>query len=179
MHLFFIELAIGVGNYIDFQLFIFLAKLKVIYELNYFRMFFPWFIAKKFIFSKKDSRFINFISAISVVGIALGVATLVIALSVLNGFEQTITNKIVDFDSHIKITSYRNILPDHSKIIPELEEYLKDFSPDIIPFASKLVIVSSKKRKEGLNLIGIEAGGETPGLIRNITKGRFILLGWR
>ncbi len=139
-------------------------------------MFFPWFIAKKFIFSKKDSRFINFISAISVVGIALGVATLVIALSVLNGFEQTITNKIVDFDSHIKITSYRSILPDHSKILPQLEEDLKDFSPNIIPFASKLVIVSSKKRKEGLNLIGIETGSETPGLIRNITKGEFLLL---
>ena len=138
-------------------------------------MFFPWFIAKKFIFSKKDSRFINFISSISVVGIALGVATLVIALSVLNGFEQTITNKIVDFDSHIKITSYRSILPDHSKILPQLEKDLKDFSPSIIPFASKLVIVSSKKRKEGLNLIGMETGGETPGLIRNITKGEFLL----
>ncbi|MEE9450279.1 MAG: ABC transporter permease [Ignavibacteriaceae bacterium] len=139
-------------------------------------MFFPWFIAKKFIFSKKDSRFINFISLISVVGIALGVATLVIALSVLNGFEQTITNKIVDFDSHIKITSYRSILPDHSKILPQLKEDLKDFSPSIIPFASKLVIVSSKKRNEGLNLIGIETGSETPGLIRNITKGEFLLL---
>jgi len=138
-------------------------------------MFFPWFIAKKFIFSKKDSRFINFISAISVVGIALGVATLVIALSVLNGFEQTITNKIVDFDSHIKITSYRTILPDHSNILPQLEEDLKVFSPTIIPFASKLVIVSSKKRKEGLNLIGMETGEETPGLIRNITKGEFLL----
>ncbi len=95
-------------------------------------MFFPWFIAKKFIFSKKDSRFINFISSISVVGIALGVATLVIALSVLNGFEQTITNKIVDFDSHIKITSYRSILPDHYKILPQLEDDLKIFSPNII-----------------------------------------------
>jgi lipoprotein-releasing system permease protein len=138
-------------------------------------MFFPWFIAKKFIFSKKDSRFINFISSISVVGIALGVATLVIALSVLNGFEQTITNKIVDFDSHIKITSYRSILPDHSKILPQLEKDLKDFSPVIIPFASKLVIVSSKKRKEGLNLIGIETGEETPGFIRNIKRGEFLL----
>ncbi len=147
----------------------------MIYELNDFRMFFPWFIAKKFIFSKKDSRFINFISAISVVGIALGVATLVIALSVLNGFEQTITNKIVDFDSHIKITSYSSILPDHSKVLPQLQEDLKDFSPSIIPFASKLVIVSSKKRKEGLNLIGIETDGETPGLIRNITRGEFLL----
>ncbi len=119
-------------------------------------MFFPWFIAKKFIFSKKDSRFINFISIISVVGIALGVATLIIALSVLSGFEQTITNKIVDFDSHIKINSYSNVLPPQSEVLPALEQELKDFSPSIIPFASKLVIISSKKRKEGLNLIGID-----------------------
>jgi len=53
----------------------------------------PWFISKKYIFSKKDSRFINFISVIAITGISLGVATLIIALSVLNGFEKTLTDK--------------------------------------------------------------------------------------
>ncbi len=66
-----------------------------------------WYIAKNFITSRKDSRFISLISTISIIGIALGVATLIIAISVLKGFEQTITNKVIDFDSHIKITSYR------------------------------------------------------------------------
>ena len=134
-----------------------------------------WYIAKNFILSRKDSRFISLISTISIVGIALGVATLIIAISVLKGFEQTITNKVIDFDSHIKITSYRTILPDYNKSLPWLESQLADFNPDITPFASKLVIVSHKKKKEGLNLIGIEPNDEKPFLVRNIVEGEYKL----
>ena len=121
-----------------------------------------WYIAKNFILSRKDSRFISLISTISIIGIALGVATLIIAVSVLKGFEQTITNKVIDFDSHIKITSYRTILPDYHKTLPWLESQLAHYNPDITPFAAKLVIVSYKKKKEGINLIGIGPNKEKP-----------------
>jgi len=138
-------------------------------------MILPWFIAKKYVFSKKDSKFINFISVISIVGISLGVATLIIALSVLNGFEKTLTDKVVNFDSHIKITSFRNILPDYKTILPQLEIYLKDFEPTIVPFASKLAIVSKRRIKEGLNLIGMSKDSPKPEFIRDIVKGEFVL----
>jgi lipoprotein-releasing system permease protein len=138
-------------------------------------MHLPWFISKKYIFSKKDSRFINFISLISITGISLGVATLIIALSVLNGFEKTLTNKIIDFDSHIKITSFRSILPDYKSTLPLLENYLADFNPTITPLASKLAIISSKKSKEGINLIGIKSDSPKPGFIKDIVKGNFDL----
>ena len=107
-------------------------------------MHYSWLIAKNFILSRKDSRFISLISLISIIGIALGVATLIIAISILKGFEQTITNKIVDFDSHIKITSYRSTLPDYHKTLPFLQNELNQFKPIITPIASKLVIVSYK-----------------------------------
>jgi lipoprotein-releasing system permease protein len=138
-------------------------------------MYFPWFIAKKFILSRKDSRFVNLITGISIFGIALGVATLVIAVSVLRGFEKTITDKIVDFDSHIKITSFRTTLPDYQKVLPILETELEGYSPKITPFASKLVIVSSKKTKEGINLIGIADREQQPSFIKNIVEGKFNL----
>jgi lipoprotein-releasing system permease protein len=134
-----------------------------------------WYIAKNFILSRKDSRFISLISTISIIGIALGVATLIIAISVLKGFEQTITNKIIDFDSHIKITSYRTTLPDYNQSLPWLESQLKSFNPSITPFASKLVIVSNKKKKDGVNLIGIEPKDEMPFLVKNIVDGDFKL----
>jgi lipoprotein-releasing system permease protein len=134
-----------------------------------------WYIAKNFIKSRKDSRFISLISTISIVGIALGVATLIIAISVLKGFEQTITNKIIDFDSHIKITSYRPTLPDYKQSLPWLETQLTAFNPDITPFASKLVIVSYKKKKDGINLIGIEPKNEKPFLVKNIIEGEYRL----
>jgi lipoprotein-releasing system permease protein len=134
-----------------------------------------WYIAKNFILSRKDSRFISLISTISIVGIALGVATLIIAISVLKGFEQTITNKVIDFDSHIKITSYRTVLPDYHKTLPWLETQLENYKPDITPFASKLVIVSYKKKKDGLNLIGIEQRDKKPFLVKNIVAGEYKL----
>jgi len=134
-----------------------------------------WYIAKNFILSKKDSRFVSLISTISIIGIALGVATLIIAISVLKGFEQSITNKIIDFDSHIKITSYRSTLPDYHKSLPWLESRLESFNPDITPFASKLVIISHKKKKDGINLIGIEPKNEKPFLVKNIVEGEYQL----
>jgi lipoprotein-releasing system permease protein len=138
-------------------------------------MLISWFIAKRFILSRKDSRFINLISAISIIGIALGVATLIIAISVLKGFKQTITNKIVEFDSHIKITSYRPVLPDYHKTLPVIENELKSYKPIVTPFASKLVIVSNKKKKEGISLIGIDPNGMKPIIIKNIIEGDYNL----
>ncbi|MEJ2105408.1 MAG: ABC transporter permease [Ignavibacteriaceae bacterium] len=138
-------------------------------------MYFSWFIAKNFIVSRKDSRFISLISVISILGIALGVATLIIAISILKGFEQTITNKIVDFDSHIKITSYHNILPDYHKTLPFLENHLKEYNAVITPFAAKIVIVSYKKKKEGISLIGIDSKSEKPSLVKNIVAGEYNL----
>jgi len=137
-------------------------------------MIFSLFISKKFTFSKKDSKFISFISTISVAGIALGVATLVIALSILNGFEKTITKKIVDFDSHIKIMSYRSTLPEYHFITGKIKEWTDNDLKEISPYASKLAIVSSKKIKEGVNIKGIlpEYGSA---ITKNITGGEFLL----
>lgn len=138
-------------------------------------MHFSWLIAKNFILSRRDSRFISLISFISIFGIALGVATLIIAISILKGFEQTITNKIIDFDSHIKITSYRSTLPDYHKTLPELDNILSQFNPTVTPFASKLVIVSYKKKKEGISLIGVDPENNKSFLLKNLVEGKFIL----
>ena len=138
-------------------------------------MRFSWLIAKNFILSRKDSRFISLISFIAITGIALGVATLIIAISILKGFEQTITNKIVGFDSHIRITSYQSTLPDYHHTLPLLQKVLEPFKPTITPFAAKLVLVSYKKKKEGVSLIGIDSTNRKPFFVKNLVDGKFIL----
>jgi lipoprotein-releasing system permease protein len=135
----------------------------------------PFYISKRYTLSKKDSRFITFVSFISIIGIALGVATLIIALSILNGFEETLTKKIIDFDAHIKITSYKNTLPDYHRILPVLKEKLFPYAIDINPYASSLAIIGSKKIKEGVSIKGINLSDNWPGLERNITEGNFVL----
>ena len=136
---------------------------------------FPFFISKKYIFSKRDSRFINLISTISITGISLGVATLIIALSILNGFEETITNKIIDFDSHIKIASYKNTLPDYHRTQPLIKSKLGDYTIYVNPYASNLGIIGTKKIKEGVSIKGINPSDNWSGIKESIVEGKFEL----
>ena len=67
-----------------------------------------YFIAKRYLFSKKESRFVSFITYISVAGIALGVAVLIITVSILSGFETEIRDKVAGLVSHIQISSFKS-----------------------------------------------------------------------
>lgn len=137
-------------------------------------MNFPFYISKKYTLSNRDSRFINFISVITIIGITLGVATLIIAFSIIRGFENTLTTKIIDFDSHIQINSYRTVLPDYHQVMPLLKEELKYSVKSINPFVSKLAIISKGKRKEGVNIKGIRTEDQWSGIKNNIIKGHLI-----
>ncbi len=138
-------------------------------------MSFPFYISSKYTFSKKDSRFITFISSISIAGIALGVATLIIALSILDGFQKTITNKIIDFDSHIQISSYTNTLPDYRSELPVLKEKLYPYAIEINPFVSNLAIISSSIIKDGVSIKGIRPEDDWKGVKEDIVAGKFSL----
>ena len=65
----------------------------------------PFYIAKRYLVSKKKQNIINIISAISVVGIIVGTMALVIVLSVFNGFSGLITRFFSNFDPDLKITA--------------------------------------------------------------------------
>ena len=134
-----------------------------------------FFISKKYTFSKKHSRFINLISTISIIGISLGVATLIIALSILNGFEETITQKIVDFDSHIKITSYKNILPDYKDNRQLINNKLGKYASFVNPYASYIAIIGTKEIKEGVSVKGINPDDNWDGIRKSIVEGNFDL----
>ena len=60
-------------------------------------------IALRYLFAKKSTNAINIISGISVLGLALGAAALVLVLSVFNGFEKLITGMMSNFNPDVKI----------------------------------------------------------------------------
>ena len=66
-------------------------------------MNFPFFIARRYVFSKKLTNAINVISAISVVGVAVGTMALVIVLSVFNGFHDLVASFFTNFDPQIEL----------------------------------------------------------------------------
>jgi len=67
-------------------------------------MFFPFYIAKRYLLSKKSHNIINIISGISVVGVMVGTMALIVVLSVFNGFEDLVKSLYSTFDADFKIT---------------------------------------------------------------------------
>ena len=65
----------------------------------------PFFIAKRYFSTKKSSNFVHIISWVSLLGVTIGTAALILVLSVFNGFEDLILSMYNSFDPHLKITS--------------------------------------------------------------------------
>ena len=66
-------------------------------------MTFPFYIAKRYLFSKKSTHAINIISGISAVGVAVATMALVVTLSVFNGFSDLVATFFTSFDPQLKI----------------------------------------------------------------------------
>ena len=70
-------------------------------------MNFPFFIARRYLFSKKSTNAINIISGISMVGVAVATMALVIVLSVFNGFHDLVASFLTNFDPQIEVVPTR------------------------------------------------------------------------
>lgn len=73
-------------------------------------------MALRYFRARSKNRFISFISLISVVGIAIAVAVLIVVLSVMNGFEYEVREKILNVVSHAAITGWNGRLEDHAMV---------------------------------------------------------------
>jgi len=67
------------------------------------RVNFPFFIARRYLFSKKSTHAINVISGISVIGVAVATMALVVTLSVFNGFHDLVATFFTSFDPQLKV----------------------------------------------------------------------------
>lgn len=61
------------------------------------------YLATRYLFGKHRIPFIAFIARTTIIGMALGVTTLILALAIMRGFESVVTSKIIGFDTHIRI----------------------------------------------------------------------------
>jgi lipoprotein-releasing system permease protein len=73
-------------------------------------MRYEYFIGLRYTRAKRRNHFISFISLISMAGIALGVAALIVVLSVMNGFQRELRARILGVASHVQITGPDNVL---------------------------------------------------------------------
>ena len=69
-------------------------------------------VGLRYLRAKQKNSFVSFISLVSIIGIALGVAALITVLSVMNGFQKEIRNKMIGVTAHMQITSASNSISD-------------------------------------------------------------------
>ena len=106
-------------------------------------------ITFRFLKARKKDGFLNIISIFSFIGISLGVAVLIIVMSVMNGFRTELINKIVGFNSHATIKPYDKPLD-----YKNLNSTLTSISKDLILSNSSEAIVIREQNSKGVLLRG-------------------------
>ncbi len=130
-------------------------------------------IARRYLRSGRTSGFISFITAIAILGILLGTATLIITLSVLGGFEREITDKVIGFTTHIQVQGF------HNQILRNYESHiqtLRDSIPlvrAIAPFAAREALIRSPEGVDGILLKGVDPRDDITTARRFIVEGRY------
>ena len=110
-------------------------------------------ITLRFLKARKKDGFLNVISIFSFIGISLGVAVLIIVMSVMNGFRTELINKIVGFNSHITVKSYDNNGIQRDKLE---NNNLKLISKNLIFSNSGEAIILKNKTSKGIVLRGYQ-----------------------
>ena len=121
-------------------------------------MSFEFFVARRYLFSKQKQAFIYVISLMSVLGVALGVAALVVVLGVYNGLTTDMREKILGANAHGVVLSS---LPDGFSLDPEVMDRILD-TPGVrgaTPFIYSEVMLSAGTGVKGLILRGIDPIG--------------------
>ena len=106
-------------------------------------------VTLRFLKARKKDGFLNVISIFSFIGIALGVAVLIIVMSVMNGFRSELINKIVGFNAHITVDPYE------SKIeVDQIDNNLQSISKNLILSNSGEAIIVKSNTSKGILLRG-------------------------
>lgn len=113
-------------------------------------------IATRYLQSKHNDGFVSFVTAIGILGVALGTATLIIALSVLGGFEREITDKVVGFTSHVQVQGFQNApLRGYEHNTNVIEDSIP-LVRSVAPFVAREALIRSKEGVDGILLKGLD-----------------------
>ena len=105
-------------------------------------------IAFRYLKTRKKDGFLNVISIFSFIGISLGVAVLIIVMSVMNGFRTELVNKILGFNSHIIVQSHHTIIDESQR------NKLSEISKNYFLSSSGEVVLINKNFTKGLAVRG-------------------------
>lgn len=117
------------------------------------------FISLRYLFSKKSEKFISFVSTISIVGITLGVATLIIVINVMIGFEDNLKNKIMGVNAHIIVNRIDRAPIENWRAVEDSLGKI-DGVVAVSPFLINQVLISRESSVSGAVIRGVESSKE-------------------
>tara|TARA_B100000749_G_scaffold273638_1_gene256870 strand:- start:759 stop:1955 length:1197 start_codon:yes stop_codon:yes gene_type:complete len=120
---------------------------------------FPFYLSIRYLRSTQKGSFTRIAGILSVAGLAVGISALLITLFILNGFERVISEKIADFDGHIRVRHYlNNFIPSE---IEGMNQIISAYDGKVVQskFIQGTALLRKGKSAEGVIVEGIEASG--------------------
>lgn len=112
------------------------------------------FIGLRYTRAKRRNGFISFISLVSIIGIILGVMALIIVLSVMNGFEKEVRERILNMISHINVSGFDGKLADWPAVVDQVKKH-----PEVVgtaPYIRAEGMLIHKSQVHGAMFRGVE-----------------------
>ncbi|MEO6185889.1 MAG: lipoprotein-releasing ABC transporter permease subunit [Steroidobacteraceae bacterium] len=133
---------------------------------------YEWLIGKRYLRSGQRRGFLSFISTISMVGLMLGVAVLVVVMSVMNGFEQELRARILNVTAHATLMGLKDTLPDWREVRERAAKL--DGVEAAVPYIEKRAMLAAGERLAGVNLRGVDPALESgsTGLATSMLDGK-------
>ncbi len=133
------------------------------------------FIAFRYITSQHNRGFVSFITIIAIIGVTLGVASLIITLSILDGFERTIKDNVVSFTSHMQLFAFQNqMLADPDEIMHKVMAHFPEIL-QIAPYLQREGMVRSEANIEGVLIKGVDPSNDISAARTRLIEGRYDL----
>jgi lipoprotein-releasing system permease protein len=117
-------------------------------------MSYEFFIAKRYLKSKRKTKFVSVITLISIGGVLIGVTALDFILSMMNGFEKEVRSRIIGTTAHVSVFStYEEGIDDYQELIPRIKE--ANHVEDVAPYIYYKAAIASKTGSDGIVVRGI------------------------
>ncbi len=118
---------------------------------------FETMVAARYLRAKRKEGFISVITSFAFIGIALGVATLIIVTSVMNGFKAELLNRILGINGHVSIVAIRNTpFDNYAEAVKILENNVKGVKV-ALPMVEKQLLATAGNTAEGVMVRGVNA----------------------
>lgn len=130
-------------------------------------------IGRRYLHAGRGNRFISFISTISMAGVAIGVAVLIVVLSVMNGFEQELRGRILSLTSHASISALGAGLRDWQAAAAKLHD-----NPEVVataPYVEGQALLMAGSKSSGALVTGVlpEEERKVSAITQEIVRGSF------